>query len=1051
MVPQKIIIEGFLCYRTRQEVDLADLRLCMLAGPNGSGKSTVFDAITFSLFGSHRGGSKNIEDLINKKCESARIIFEFLLDGSAWQIYRTIKRSARGGARCTGDVRRPSIKGEADAWDVVPDTSSADGLSNWVASKLALSGKAFTRSMLLRQGESDRLLSAEPRERFEVLAGVAELEKYQELEQSANDRRRSTEIETGQLQTQLAAVLPVSDAELEQAAMDAQNAADRVKAADASIADLHERHAQSKLWADLNIKLEQTAQKRKTAAELIKNASQIEADYRQLTSLAAALPHLSNIFDQQQRIAQSRERIQSLSGQREQKRQLLDSANAQAKTAQEACGTWEPLIPVLETQHGVLTRQIAESRRILDAADGTEKQRKALAQVEARLGKIVQIHPHPDTELKQARQEAERLTALSAALPTLERFIESRRDRSTATTRHAEADALKQKLGADAESATAQRQTAQHDLESAEAGGLDAQKNETEANALLKRAKDAMSELDRADGQPDCPTCGQPLTQSHFAQERDRRQAEIDQWTNRKAAATKVRHECEVRIKQFRRTCSDFDQRLRDLAEQIHKSLVVSTQAAEQIGRSARDCVKSYTALPDELRSRISAAPVSDWASTTWPSAEDLTQLEREAGRRDVAHEQVRELDQVCSEWQSLTTQAAAMRDALAAHQIDIPDDLPQLREAHARQEKEQRETEQRLKNARESLRREQQALKTLAAQIKSLEADIAGLSGACDVEQANQSNFDETVRRALAQLPEEWSDRAKSMSHDSLNRWKMELNDLAQRGVVEAYDQLTDARCGLSAIEERLKELQNDIDRVPHVARQQPDVVDSQLERARLDRDQHETARQHAQTRHGELQSSRHRRQELECSLRQSDRQLRHLKLLCDLLGKKRLQLYLVRQTERKIVECANHILERLSAGDLHLQLRGGDADDGEEFTDQALDLVAVHRATGGGEPIAVAFLSGSQRFRVAVSLALAIGQVAGNHRCGECVIIDEGFGSLDREGQEVMIQELQRLQGIMKRIILVSHQESFADAFGQGYRFAICDGEARVERMSS
>jgi DNA repair exonuclease SbcCD ATPase subunit len=80
-----------------------------------------------------------------------------------------------------------------------------------------------------------------------------------------------------------------------------------------------------------------------------------------------------------------------------------------------------------------------------------------------------------------------------------------------------------------------------------------------------------------------------------------------------------------------------------------------------------------------------------------------------------------------------------------------------------------------------------------------------------------------------------------------------------------------------------------------------------------------------------------------------------------------------------------------------------------------------------------------------------LAIGQVAGNHRCGECVIIDEGFGSLDREGQEVMIQELQRLQGIMKRIILVSHQESFADAFPHGYRFGIHDGEARAERMSA
>ena len=100
--------------------------------------------------------------------------------------------------------------------------------------------------------------------------------------------------------------------------------------------------------------------------------------------------------------------------------------------------------------------------------------------------------------------------------------------------------------------------------------------------------------------------------------------------------------------------------------------------------------------------------------------------------------------------------------------------------------------------------------------------------------------------------------------------------------------------------------------------------------------------------------------------------------------------------------------------------------------------------------DAFATPFLSGSQQFRVAVALALAIGQYAGGgNRLGDCVIIDEGFGSLDHEGQVVMIQELRQLQGIMKRIILVSHQESFANAFPEGYRFGIQDGEAQVERI--
>jgi DNA repair exonuclease SbcCD ATPase subunit len=309
------------------------------------------------------------------------------------------------------------------------------------------------------------------------------------------------------------------------------------------------------------------------------------------------------------------------------------------------------------------------------------------------------------------------------------------------------------------------------------------------------------------------------------------------------------------------------------------------------------------------------------------------------------------------------------MREALAAHQIEIPDDLPALRDAHSRLEKAQKDTEQRLKDARESLQREQQALKGLAAQIKLADAEIAKVNGACDVEQANQSGYEEAVRHATAQLPGDWSDRLDHLTSDSLEGWKAQASDLERRGVRKAYNELTEARSNLITVDERLKELETDINRVPETARRQPDVLALQLDQTKADRIRHETARQQAETRRGELQAARRRRLDLEQSLRQSNRQLRHLKLLCELLGKKRLQLHLVRQTERKIVECANHILERLSAGDLHLQLRGGDADDEADATDRALDLVAVHRSTGGGQPIAVAFLSGSQRFRVAVT----------------------------------------------------------------------------------
>ncbi|HLJ94134.1 MAG TPA: hypothetical protein VKU02_13185, partial [Gemmataceae bacterium] len=97
--------------------------------------------------------------------------------------------------------------------------------------------------------------------------------------------------------------------------------------------------------------------------------------------------------------------------------------------------------------------------------------------------------------------------------------------------------------------------------------------------------------------------------------------------------------------------------------------------------------------------------------------------------------------------------------------------------------------------------------------------------------------------------------------------------------------------------------------------------------------------------------------------------------------------------------------------------------------------------RRAGDPLPIGVLFLSGSQKFRVAVSVALAVGRFAsGRARPLEAVIIDEGFGSLDKDGLRAMADELKRLQRSqsLKRVILVSHQEEFTDQFPVGYRLS-------------
>lgn len=232
----------------------------------------------------------------------------------------------------------------------------------------------------------------------------------------------------------------------------------------------------------------------------------------------------------------------------------------------------------------------------------------------------------------------------------------------------------------------------------------------------------------------------------------------------------------------------------------------------------------------------------------------------------------------------------------------------------------------------------------------------------------------------------------------------------------------------------------------MPPEAREDLAQLEGRLESARRIDQECDAKLSTARQRLALLESYQQQRQQLDEEYRAREKEQLTHKTLADLLGRERLQLFLVRQAERQVVEYANEVLDRLSGGQLYLRLSG--EANGEGASAKALDLEAYNRSTGE-RPINVAFLSGSQKFRVAVSLALGIGQYASRrHRPIESVIIDEGFGCLDSQGRQVMIQELQNLRSQMRCILLVSHQEDFADAFNDGYQFRLENGATRVER---
>jgi DNA repair protein SbcC/Rad50 len=387
---------------------------------------------------------------------------------------------------------------------------------------------------------------------------------------------------------------------------------------------------------------------------------------------------------------------------------------------------------------------------------------------------------------------------------------------------------------------------------------------------------------------------------------------------------------------------------------------------------------------------------------------------------------------------------AATVRQSLAEQEAELPGDVADLRRESAELEAEHAALRSRLTGGRAQVRQEQDLLDRRTGERQALSQQLADKDRQLHEQQIRRQGFRETVAAALSSLPAAWQLDAAAAGPADLERWQTECKHLEERGLAAQLQELQGARQELEVLRQRKAELERGQEEVPAEARCAPAHFGERIRAARQEQAAREVGLGEIREEGIRLAQRRQQRQELRRQFREADRQHILYRTLSEHLGRKGLQLHLMRQAERGIIDFANTVLDRLSGGQYCLRLRGEESGDD---TEQALQLEAYDRRRG--QVFGLPFLSGSQRFRVAVSLALGVGQYASRqHRPIESVIIDEGFGCLDREGRQVMIQELLNLRSQLRCILLVSHQEEFADAFADCYRFELAGGTTAVTR---
>ncbi|MGI6094096.1 MAG: AAA family ATPase [Lachnospiraceae bacterium] len=191
MKPRKLIISAFGSYAGRTELDftrLGDHGLYLITGDTGAGKTTIFDAITFALYGESSGEVREASMVRSKYAKDTVPTFVELTFFYHDQEYTIVRNP---------EYQRPKQRGhgyttqKADAVLTFSDgrlpVTKANEVTRAVTELLGVDFKQFTQIAMIAQGEFRKLLLADTAERSKIFRRIFHTGLYQEVQLRLRD------------------------------------------------------------------------------------------------------------------------------------------------------------------------------------------------------------------------------------------------------------------------------------------------------------------------------------------------------------------------------------------------------------------------------------------------------------------------------------------------------------------------------------------------------------------------------------------------------------------------------------------------------------------------------------------------------------------------------------------------------------------------------------------------------------------------------------------------------------------------------------------------
>ena len=201
MKPLKIKISAFGPYKNCIDIDFEKLGksgIFLITGDTGAGKTTIFDSISFALFGEVSGSNRPVPSVRSDFADNDTETFvelEFTHKNKKYKIrrnpaYERTKKRGEGTTKTSADA---SLEYDDK---VISGTKNVDIKIEEI---LGINSKQFKQISMLAQGEFLKILFAESKDRTEIFRRIFDTDIYNQIAKRLADKTRIAKAELEQL------------------------------------------------------------------------------------------------------------------------------------------------------------------------------------------------------------------------------------------------------------------------------------------------------------------------------------------------------------------------------------------------------------------------------------------------------------------------------------------------------------------------------------------------------------------------------------------------------------------------------------------------------------------------------------------------------------------------------------------------------------------------------------------------------------------------------------------------------------------------------------